>query len=316
MKLPHPILDLLDEYLSELTKEASTIEQYRKINLLFIQWMTMSKDHNAAEPTRRAFATYWHDCRTRNLSVRTLDNYTAAIRMFFKWLVDCEYFNQDITAGTKSLRKSSDFIKAPLPEEKAIELLNNFEKDSVVELRDFAIVNLMLRLALRRNEVSTLNQEDFKHEGSQWYVRIQGKGHNEKDAELPITTDILRPIRKYWSKRPGMSKGDPAFISHSNSASGRITPHFISVMVKARLRAIGLDDRLYSSHSLRHTAAYYAMKAGAKSIEVTVMLRQKDTRVAEQYLKAFKQGRRKDGTAIMKLGGYIRERVRKPLKKK
>ena len=316
MKLPHPILDLLDEFLSEMTREASTIEQYRKINLLFIRWMTMSKDHNAAEPTRQAFACYWRDCRSRNLSVRTLDNYTAAIRMFFKWLVLCEYYKHDVTAGTKALRKSSDYIKAPLPEEKTEELLNNFKKDSVVELRDFAIINLMVSLGLRRNEVATLNQEDFKRDGTLWYVRIMGKGHSEKDAELPITNDILKPIRKYWSKRPGMSKGDPAFISHSNSASGRITPHFISVMVKARLRAIGLDDRLYSSHSLRHTAAYYAMKAGAKSIEVTVMLRQKDTRVAEQYLKAFKQGRRKDGTAIMKLGGYIRERVRKPLKKK
>lgn len=314
MTLSRPVLDLLDEFLSEFTTQASTVEQYRKINLLFIGWMQRSKDHQPASPSRRAFAEYWRYCRNKGLSIRTIDNYTAGIRTFYKWLVECEYYNQDITAKTKSLRKSTDFIKAPLPEEKAIELLNSFRDDSIIELRDHAIINLMLRLGLRRNEVATLNQEDFKNAGDQWYIRIQGKGHNEKDAELPITEGILKPIQLYWNQRPEIKKEDAAFLSHCYRSQGRISTHFISVMVKARLRAIGLNDRLYSSHSLRHTAAYFATKAGAKPIEVQQMLRQKDARVTEQYLKAFRQERIKDGTAVMKLDVYLKECAERAVK--
>jgi integrase len=104
-----------------------------------------------------------------------------------------------------------------------------------------------------------------------------------------------------------MGPGIPAFISHANCSSKRITPHFVSVMVKARFRAIGLDDKLFSSHSLRHSAAYYATKAGSSSFEVQQMMRHKDGRATEQYKKAFNQERIKDGTSIFYLDNYLKK---------
>lgn len=312
--LPKLVNDLKDEFLEDLTDKESSIEQYRKILSWFIKWQSMKKDCDPANPTRRTFSQFYRELRDKKRSVRTLDNYTVVIRKFFKWLIALGYYDTDITEGTKPLRKSNDFIKAPLSMDQATRLLKSISGNTVIELRDYAIINTVLRTGLRRIEISRLNHNDIIKAGSQYYIRIQGKGHDEKDCELPITRDILEPIQKYWKHRPDMYKEAPAFISHARCSSERITPHVISVMVKTRLRSIGIDNKLYSCHSLRHSAAYFAIKAGAKAIEVQQMLRHKDGRVTEQYKKAFNEERIKDGTAVLELDKYFKKYTESGLK--
>jgi site-specific recombinase XerD len=306
MQLPEPIIILLERYLSELTLEPSTIELYRKNNMRFILWLTKSK-HPVKEPTRAAFCIYWQQLRNQGLSVRTIDNYLACVRGFFKWLMEERYYDKNITAGTKSLRKSDDYIRAPLSDNQAMNLLQSLKGNKLIEKRNYAIVNLMTFLGLRRIEVTRLDVKDIYPVDFQWFIKVHGKGHSEKDSELPITERILFPIQEYWQLREfPLDKDSPAFVNHAHCSTGRITPHFISGMVKTALRSIGLDDKLYTSHSLRHCAAYYAVKSGCKIVDDQQMLRQKDGRVTEQYLKAFNEQRIINGAGVFGLDEYFK----------
>lgn len=306
MVLSDKVNVLKDQFLSELTLNPSSILQYEKVLNIFILWQT-KKDVNVTQPTRATYAKFFNELKAKDLSSRTIDNYTAIIRKFFKWMVDLSYYDIDITDRITPLRKSNDYVKAPLPEDKAMILLNHKPGNSVIEVRNHAIINTMIRIGLRRIEISRLNVCDIFQVGTQWFIRVHGKGRYQQYDELPITQDILTPIQNYWKYRMNPEESDPAFINHARCSSGRITPHFISVMAKARLRSIGLDNKLFSSHSFRHTAAYFAFKSGSKQIEVQQMLRQRDGRSTEQYLKAFNHEKVKDGTAIFNLDSYYKK---------
>ena len=235
----------MEQYLSELTLSESTIRQYKKTIALFITWLSKRNDYSVREPTRAAFCIYYQELKKKGRSVRTIDNYTACIREFFQWLLASQYYDKDITQGTRSLRKSNDYIRAPLTDDQAMKLLQSLKGDKVIDKRNFAIVNLMLFVGLRRIEVTRLDVRDIYQSGNQWYIKIHGKGHNEKDAELPITNRILAPIQEYWTARGATPEPDePAFLNHSHSSAGRITPHFVSDMVKTSLRSMGLMIKL------------------------------------------------------------------------
>ena len=306
MVLPDKVNALKEKFLSELTLNPSSILQYEKVLTIFILWQTKS-EFDVTHPTRATFAKFYNGLKAKDLSSRTIDNYTAIVRKFFKWMIDLDYYDTDITDKVIPLRRSNDYVKAPLPEDKAMLLLNHKPDNSVIEVRNHAIINTMIRIGLRRIEISRLNVSDIFQVGQQWFIRVHGKGAYQQYDELPITQDILTPIQNYWKYRPNLGESDPAFINHARCSSDRITPHSISVMAKARLRSIGLDSKLFSSHSFRHTADYFAFKSGSKQIEVQQMLRQRDGRSTEQYLKAFNHEKVKDGAAIFNLDSYYKK---------
>jgi integrase/recombinase XerC len=309
-KLEKPISDLLDEYISELTLEASTIDLYRKIINLFITWLDHNKLYRSDQPTRAAFSIYYKKIKDEEKkSPRTVDLYTAVIRGFFKWLVKNKYYNKDITEGTTRLNKSSDYVRAPLEKEQLQTLLTSLKKDKTpVGKRDLAIINLLSFLGLRRNEVSLMDVQDIIEEEGMYYIRVQGKGHVEKDTMLPATREIINPIYDYWKIRPDIyTKESPAFVSHANCGINRLDPSFFSKMAKRHFRQIGLDSPLLTCHSLRHFAAFMAVEAGANLFQVNQMLRHKNMSTSEQYLKGHRRGQIKDGTAIFKLNEYYKK---------
>jgi integrase len=189
-------------------------------------------------------------------------------------------------------------------------LLNSLGTQTEIEKRDYAIINLISFTGLRRIEVSRLDVKDIYQDKRQYYIKICGKGHTEKDTTLPLTNDVIKPIHDYWNTRFHMGPWDlnsPAFVTHCNRGVNRIMPSFITKMVKRSLREIGLNDSMYSCHSLRHTAAALAMKAGCVVAQVQQMLRHKNMSTSEQYLKSFRQGKLNDGAAISILNNYFKE---------
>lgn len=307
MQLTKPVNILLEEYLAELTKEPATIQLYDRTIRLFILWLTKSP-YPVAEPSRAAFVLFYKHLREESKSPRTIDSYTTIIRLFFKWLVDNGYYDKDITEGTKRLNRSSDYIRAPLGLDQVATLLKDLKANNTLTgKRDYAIINLMTFLGLRRCEVSRMNVKDITREDGKYYFALQGKGRHEKDIMLPATSDIIKPIDEYLNSRQDpWDNESPVFVSHARSGIKRLEPSFFSKLVKRSFRQMGLNDNLYTCHSLRHTAAFLAMEAGATVLETNQMLRQRSLATTEQYLKGHRRGLIKDGSAILKLNEYFK----------
>ena len=82
---------------------------------------------------------------------------------------------------------------------------------------------------------------------------------------------------------------EPLFVSTSNrNNGGRLTTKTISTMCKEGLRAIGLDAREYTAHSLRHTTAVMLLKNGTIQ-DVQSVLRHQSPTTSQIYTKSVEE---------------------------
>jgi integrase/recombinase XerD len=304
MKLTEPILELVEKFLSEKNIERSSKDLYRKTLHYYINWL-VRKEHPVKEPTKASLIIYIEELKGSSKSIRTIDSYLTSVKMFFKWLKENELYDKNIASGIKSLRKSNDYIRSSLSLEQVTLLLESAKGNKIINSRNLAIINLMCFLGLRRIEVTRLNVGDIYPAESQWYIKLHGKGRHEKDCELPITDNILTPIRDYLDLRiEGISDNSPLFCNHARCSVKRITPDFVSRMIKGYLKRIGLNNKQFTCHSLRHTAATNALRAGSKVAEIQQMLRQRNASTTEIYLRSIRENRINDGSAIFALDEY------------
>ena len=89
----------------------------------------------------------------RNLSPLTVSAYMSALRLFYGW-TEVSLFYPNIARSVKAPRTKKEFMKSPLSPKQATALWDYLKGKS---LRNYAIVNLILRTGLRTIEVSRLD---------------------------------------------------------------------------------------------------------------------------------------------------------------
>ena len=159
--------------------------------------------------------------------------------------------------------------------------------ESEQSARDRAIVNLMVRTGLRCVEVARANVGDVTFIGCDnvRVLMVQGKGRDEKDNYVVLTAAAWKPIREYLDTRKGAKDTDPLFVCESNHATtdGRLTTRTISAIAKRGLRGVGLDNKAFTAHSLRHTAGTNILRAGGSLEQAQMMLRHASPSTTEIY---------------------------------
>lgn len=268
---------------SQDTKESSR-NLYARTLKLFFEWVE-SKGKAISELRRTDILEYKDELLARGLSSLSVASYLTSLRRFYEW-AEGEKLYPNIAKGIRTPRRVQAFKKQHLTENKSSELLQHF-KD--VSLRDFAIVNLILRTGLRTVEVVRANIEDITYKGDKRILRVWGKGHDEKDDFVILTEKAYLPIKSYLATRKGAKGGEPLFTSSSHRNSGeRLTTRTISGLCKAGLKAIGLDGREYTAHSLRHTTAVAILKNGGDIAAAQSVLRHTSPATTQIYTESIK----------------------------
>lgn len=261
---------LVDRFLAAMDVSEASKATYRRSLRQFFEWLTAAKPATLDRTTVLAFKAHLRD---RKLSPLTVNNIMAAVRIFFAWS-ESEGLHANIAATVKGERRGAGFNKDALTASQARELLGSIECDSLIGMRDFAIINLLLRTGLRTIEVIRADVGDVRQQGGVPILRLQGKGRADKSEFVVLTDAALRPIYAYLTARGAVADEAPLFASHSDRNDGqRMTTRSISRVVKESLRAIGLDSRRLSAHSLRHTAITFALQGGATVQEAQALAR-------------------------------------------
>ncbi|MGB4542929.1 MAG: tyrosine-type recombinase/integrase, partial [Bacteroidales bacterium] len=122
---------------------------------------------------------------------------------------------------------------------------------------------------------------------------IQGKGRVDKDDFVILTDKTFEPIRRYLDTRGKVSGSEPLFVSNSNNSKGnRLTTRTISYIVKEGLKEIGLDERCFTAHSLRHTTAVNILIGGGTLEMVQFTLRHTNPSTTQIYTSTLNEIRR------------------------
>ena len=288
----------VEAFLSECDIRANSKNVYRRGLLYFFRWVE-STGRVISELTRADIITF-KDSLLATHSNLSVAGYLVALRRFYEWCEGNKLY-PNIAKGIKSPKRKNAYLKEHLRENQIHDLLKHYEGN----LRDFAIVNLLLRTGLRTIEVVRANIEDITFKGGQRILRVWGKGRDDKDTFVVLTDKAYAPIRTYLDTRKSATLKEPLFISTSNrNLCGRLTTRTISKICKDGLYAIGLDAHEYTAHSLRHTTAVMLLKNGSLA-DVQSVLRHASPATSQIYTKSIEEELRLNNPSEMKLDGIF-----------
>lgn len=225
----------------------------------------------------------------------TVASYVNSLRRFYEWTEGVKVY-PNIAKSIHAPKRVQQFQKAALNAEQVGKLLKYAKAEQ--SPRDYAIINLLVRTGLRTIEAIRANVGDITYIGNQRVLMVQGKGRDSKDNFVILTDAAYMPICAYLKTRAdGADAAAPLFTSASNhNAGGRLTTRAVSGIAKNALRAIGLDNRVFSAHSLRHTAGTNILRAGGTLEQAQMALRHANPATTEIYARmALKERRFTDG---------------------
>ncbi len=285
---PYRIEELVDSFISSQDVKESSKGLYRRTLKQYFNWVN-KKGYLLSEIARPQLLEYKEDILGSGMSSLTVGSYITSVRRFYEWTEANKYY-PNVAKGIKTPKRKQQFKKQPLTTTQATALLNYSQGEN---LRDYAIIGLLLRTGLRTIEVIRANVEDIVFKGSQRVLLVKGKGRDEKDNFVLLTDKAYQPIAQYLATRGKLQGSEPLFSSTSNnSKGGRLSTRTISYIAKEGLKAIGLDEKAFTAHSLRHTTAVNILRAGGSLEMAQFTLRHSNPATTQIYTATLNEERR------------------------
>jgi integrase/recombinase XerD len=291
------ISTLIETFLyNQDVKENSRLLYKRTLNI-YVGWLS-KKGYHLKDVSRVDILHYKESLLGSGMSSLTVASYITSVRRFYEWL-EANKLYPNVAKGVKSPKRKQQFRKQALTPEQGKILLNTSQEKALAvclknkDLRDFAIVNLLIRTGLRTVEVIRANIDDITFKGGKRVLLVHGKGRDEKDNFVVLTDKAYKPIQAYLSTRIKANSSEPLFVATGNKSKGkRLVTRTISRIAKDGLKAIGLDNRSYTAHSLRHTAAVNILRAGGSIETAQYVLRHSNPATTQIYTYTIKEEQR------------------------
>jgi integrase/recombinase XerD len=211
----------------------------------------------------------------------------AAIRGLFDAMVRRHAMMLNPASSVRGERYS--VIEGKTPEitiEQARRLVASISTNTVVGLRDRAIIGVLIYTAARAGAVAKLRVRHFTYDGTQWMLRFEEKGG--KSREIPVRHDLQKFILEYLPEDAlkALPRDLPLFATISRQTKQltqqAVTGGDIWRMVKRRLKDAGLPNRL-SPHSFRVTTVTDLLTQGVPLEDVQFLAGHADPRTTRLY---------------------------------
>lgn len=251
--------DLLNRWFAYLDVAPKSLETYKTNIRPFVRFLAAN---GITHPTRADILAYKDHLKADGKKATTIAAYLAPVRLLFGWLEQegvCRNIASHIKSPNLSSMHKRDFVSV----ESSRRVLAAIPTDCLKGARDFAILALMSCTGVRCKEVSAANLGDLHTEGGDLILRVLGKGREERGDFVRVPPEVQAAISRYLSHRFDRDPDAPLFASTSRNNYGRrMTPHAVSAIAKARLRAVGMDSPRLTAHSFRHGFVTESIKAG------------------------------------------------------
>ena len=263
------IEDLYYSWLAFIDATPKTIQTYTRAVRQFMRYLS---DNGIKAPQKADLIAYKAYLMQAGRKPSTITAYIMAIKQFFKWTEE-EGLYPNIAKNVKGAKLTTDHKKDALNKAQVKRLMQSINTDTIQGKRDYAILMLMLTGGLRTIEVIRADVKDIRPAGDNIALYVQGKGRTEKDEPVILPQETQDAIINYLKTRE-YKEDEPLFTSQAHRNAGeRLTTKSISRLVKNHLGDAGLTSDRITAHSLRHTAATEALKAGATLQETQQFMR-------------------------------------------
>lgn len=276
---------LMEAFLASLDVKDKTRDTYYWAMTQYFEWL-QNTNRSIQFLSSADIIAYKTDLLRRMLTPLTVSVYLSAVRRFYSW-AESSRLHTNIARDIKAPRMKKGFKKLHLNEAEIIALLEYAKKRS---LRNYAMLNLLVRTGLRTIELVRADIGDIKYKKGRRILYVMGKGHDSKDDFVIISDAAWKPLQAYLSERGVTAKKDPLFVTEGKGHKGnRMSPRSVQYVCKNAIRAIGLDSPEYSPHSLRHSTAVMMLKNGADWKDVQRVLRHSSPVTTQIYTASIEE---------------------------
>ncbi len=265
------IAAFLDEYLEG--KSEATVGTYRRSLNEFQRWFARQQPRFQFRTDGvRAYKRYL--MQERELSQVSVSTYLTALRRLCQYLVDAGHLDENPARPVKGNRRPDSHTRQVLTETDIEQLFDALDTDTPIGKRDEAIIYFMLYAGLSEIEIVRADVGDLEQTLMGWYLRVQGKGREVKDEEVPIDPPVLQRVQAYLTTRGTVRAEAPLFVSHGHRSAGkRLNTRSVRSRINGHLKAAGIKRPGVTPHSLTHTAALIWLNNGMAVEEVKERMR-------------------------------------------
>lgn len=222
---------------------------------------------------------------TATLKPATVNLYLTVVHQFFKWTEEKGFYPNIYPSTMKGEKVSRAHKKDYLTSEQVNHLLETMPRQTINDVRNYAIVRLLVTCGMRTIELQRADIGDVRTVGNETVIYIQGKGHTEKDTPVVIPSATSKAIREYLSMRDDVEDDAPLFANHASNYKGqRLLNDSISRITKKALKDAGMNKSTLTAHSLRHTAGTLSVLNGESVQDVQQFMRHANINTTMIYL--------------------------------
>ncbi|EKE02302.1 MAG: integrase-recombinase protein [uncultured bacterium] len=259
------VVKVIDSFIQcerDKNRSEGTLKAYSRILNEFNNWLN-SNGGSIENITRIDVQQYIKSLELRNNSAVTIENKFAIISLFAKFLN-----RPEVVQHIRKPEHRKSFHTAPksLERNERNRILREVEQSK--NLRNVAIVNLLLCTGVRVSELAALNRDDITINERSGSVSIRnGKGNIARKVPLPVEARLH--LTKYLNSRDDFEQA--LFISNYKK---RITVRSVQRI---------LEKYNVHSHQLRHTYCRELIGAGVDIVTVAELAGHADINVTRRY---------------------------------
>ncbi|QTH58884.1 site-specific tyrosine recombinase XerD [Corynebacterium hindlerae] len=260
--------ELASEWLSHLAVErgasANTLSNYRRDVQRYLSWLDAAGIRDLSAVTAQDLENYVADLRRgdpsvgrRPLAASSSGRALVVARGLHKFAVTEGKLAVDVAAEV-SPPAAGKHLPDTLTVEQVAALIDATSRESVVGLRDRALLELLYGTGARISEITALTVDDVA--AGEGMIQVTGKG--DKQRLVPFGSLAQQAVSEYLVRgRPALSKGKTHALL-LNKRGGALSRQSAWGIIKDAAARAGLDVDI-SPHTLRHSFATHLLEGGA-----------------------------------------------------
>jgi integrase/recombinase XerD len=273
---------LLDQFLHYLVVEKglsqNTIEAYSHGLVRFLEHLRKKRIREVRDVGKIDVQGFLLALRKKNLSAKSVARDLAAIRSFFRFLIQ----EGNLEANPVEDLESPKVAKT-LPEILSLkeieQILDQPNLQTPLGMRDRAMLEMLYATGMRVSELTHLPTHQVNLEGG--YVLLYGKG--SKERVVPLGSEAMKWVALYLKEaRRTLSKGKESAFLFINRSGNEMSRQMFWKNLKDYAKKAGLRKRI-TPHLLRHSFASHLLEGGADLRSVQMMLGHVDISTTQIY---------------------------------
>jgi site-specific recombinase XerD len=273
---------LLADYRRFLVQERgladSTVKHYLRCARVFLAWLPATVDRSLPQLSAAQVIAFVQDTITRRRGTANDMVTLPALRSLLRFLHVAGHVPMALGGAVPAGRGQPRNLRRAARLDHVQAVLAGCDRGSAMGRRDYAIVLMLTRLALRGGEVARLELADVNWRAGE--LTIRGKG-GRVDV-LPLPADVGAAIADYLLHGRPSSPARTLFVTAKAPFTG-LAVSTVTVLVGAACARVGVSR--FGPHRIRHTVACGLLADGASMEEISQLLRHARQRTTAIYAR-------------------------------